>query len=263
MRVLSIGKKSTGIGNIMEKNEETDELIKFESYSVEVQELMGRIPPVILRVELVFIFVLVVVSLALCFLVKVPTTFSFPMELSNTNVLEKVSSKQRGFIMGSVPLRKMAHKGDTLLMMTGCYGMDCDTTYVLAPISGIAYACVPVGEGEIVDKGDLLFFMVDSIKDKMIGKGRVNADLRDVMEKERTVEVQFYGRRLSGKVTSIANYASPFDGSYAIDIEFEIPQDMEKRAVWKQHTEVYVTSREQSVMEKVFPLFKLINNRRK
>lgn len=248
---------------MMERNEETKGLDGVESYSMEVQELMGRIPPAILRVELVLVFVLVAVSLILCVLVKVPKTYSFPIELSNTDVLEKVNSRQRGIIVGSVPLRKMSHKGDTLLVITGCHGKDGDTTYVLAPISGIAYACVPTGEGELVDKGDLLFFMVDSIKDKMMGRGRVNADLRDVVEKERGVEVQFYGRRLSGKITSIANYANPFDGSYAIDMEFDTPRNVEKRAVWKHHAEVYVTSNGQSVMEKVFPLFKLRNNRRK
>ena len=59
---------------MIKKCEDVGSSIENESYSTEVQELMGKIPPVILRLGITFIFILIVVSLFLCSITKVPLT---------------------------------------------------------------------------------------------------------------------------------------------------------------------------------------------
>ena len=250
-----------------EKMEEIRNEIEFSTedglYSTEVQELMGKIPPTILRVGIISIFMLVVTSFLLCCFVKMPETITFPIKLSNVNVLEDVKTGRSGNIVASVPEKKMVYRGDTLLLLVDSQGMIEDTICIQAPISGIAYACAPLVREEFVSKGTTLFFMVDTIKDKIVGIGDASVDLKYEMEKNMKVEAQLNGQVLQGKVNSVARYANPLNGTYAINFMFDYPKEMEKKVVWNNRSEAKITVKDQTVMEKIFPLLRMIKDKRR
>lgn len=245
----------------MEKKcEDAGSPIENESYSTEVQELMGKIPPVILRLGITFIFILIVVSLFLCSITKVPLTTKFSLKLSNVNVLKEVKTERSGYIVGNVPAKRIVHRGDTLLLLVDRYGVVGDTICIRTPISGIAYACIPFTREDFVEKGASLFFIVDSIKNKIEGIGCINIEQKHLMGEIMKVETHLNGQILQGKVVSIARYVNPLNDTYAVKLEFDYPKEMETELVWNSHAEGKVTFKGQTVMKNLFPLLRMIKN---
>lgn len=245
----------------MEKKcEDAGSSIENESYSTEVQELMGKIPPAILRLGITFIFILIVISLLLCSITKVPLTTTFSLKLSNVNVLKEIKTERSGIIVEDVPAKRVVHRGDTLLLLVDRYGMMGDTICIRAPISGIAYACVPFKKEDFVEKGASLLFIVDSIKNKIEGIGCVNIEQKHLMGEIMKVETHLNGQTLQGKVVSIARYMNPLNDTYAVKLEFDYPKEMETEIVWNTHAKGKVTFKGQTIMKNLFPLLRMLKN---
>lgn len=223
-----------------------------ELRSEEVQELMGKIPPVILRVGIsIILFFVVLIYIASNF-IKYPDIIAIPIVAKNVNCMAEIKAVKSGQLVESHMEHSRVYMGDTLAKIAINSGKVIDTLCIKSPFTGFVYPCGTFQEKDYVDENDVLCVVVDSVKNRITAKASISVDLKKIIVPGMTIESKIDNKILQGKVVSIADYANPITESYRITIVFDNSKTFENAIVWNCNTSAKIKTMEQSVFDKFF-----------
>lgn len=232
--------------------ENKQEVPNIELRSEEVQELMGKIPPAILRVGIsIILFFVVLIYIASNF-IKYPDIIAIPIVAKNVNCIAEIKTVKSGQLVESHMEHSRVCMGDTLAKIAINSGEVIDTLCIKSPFTGAVYPCGTFQEKDYVDENDVLCVVVDSVKNRITAKASISADLKKIIVLGMTIESKIDNNILQGKVVSIADYANPTTETYGITIVFENSKTFENAIVWNYHTSAKIKTMEQSVFDKFF-----------
>lgn len=223
-----------------------------ELRSEEVQELMGKIPPAILRVGISVILFFVVLIFIVSNFVKYPDIITIPIVAKNVNCMAEIKAVKSGQLVESHMEHSRVCMGDTLAKIAINSGDVTDTLCVKSPFTGYVYPCSTFQEKDYVDENDVLCVVVDSIKDLIIAKASISSDMKKKIVSSKNIESNIGDILLQGKVASIADYSNPTNGTYIIVMEFEKSKELENMIIWNCHTFAKIKISERSVFDKFF-----------
>lgn len=232
--------------------ENKQEVPNIELRSEEVQELMGKIPPTILRVGISIILFFVVLIYIASNYIKYPNIITIPIVAKNVNCMAEIKSMNSGQLVESNLEHSHVCMGDTLAKIAINSGKVIDTLCIKSPLTGSVYPCGTFQEKDYVDENDVLCVVVDSVKNRITAKASISADLKKIIVSGMTIESKIDNNILQGKVASIADYANPTTETYGITIVFENSKTFENAIVWNCHTSAKIRTMEQSVFDKFF-----------
>lgn len=223
-----------------------------ELRSEEVQELMGKIPPTILRVGISFILSLVIIIFIASNFVKYPDVTIIPIVAKNVSFMIDIKATKSGIISELNMDYGDVCKGDTLVKIITENGDLHDTVFIKSPVTGIVYPFNALQENDYVEENSVLCVIVDSVRDMITAKSTVSTDLKKRLKPGMAIDSDIDGVLLHGKVKAIADYANPNNGAYAIAITFEPAKELENTIVWNSHTDAKIRITEQSIFDKFF-----------
>lgn len=181
---------------------------------------MGKIPPAILRVGISVVLVFVVLIVIASNYIKYPETLSIPVVAKNINYMEEIKATTSGKLIESHMKHSPICVGDTLVQIAVNHGTTIDTVIIRSPMTGIVFPCLPVQENDYVNGNEVLCVVADSVKDRIVAKASLSADLKEKITPGMSVETNIDNNMLQGKIVAMANYANPMDNTYAITIYF-------------------------------------------
>lgn len=221
-----------------------------ELRSEEVQELMGKIPPVILRVGIsVILFFVILIFIASNF-IKYPDIIAIPIVAKNVNCMVELKAVKSGQLVESHMEHSRVCMGDTLAKIAINTGDVIDTLCVKSPFTGYVYPCGTFQEKDYVDENDVLCVVVDSVKDRITAKASISADLKKKIVPGMVIESKVANNIMQGRVISIADYANPANETYTIEIVFENSEEFKHVIVWKCHANAKMKISERSVFDR-------------
>lgn len=223
-----------------------------ELRSEEVQELMGKIPPAILRMGISVILVFIILVYIASNFVKYPDIIAIPIVAKNTNYMAEVKAVKSGLLVESYMEHDHVCVGDTLAKIAVNSGGVLDTICVKSPLTGIAYPCDTFQENDYIEENDILCVVVDSIKKTITAKAFVSVDIKKRIVPGMTIESNFDDIMLQGKVVSIADYVNPANKTYTMTIVFENSQELKNTIIWNYHTNAKIKITERSIFDKFF-----------
>ena len=223
-----------------------------ELRSEEVQELMGKIPPVILRVGISVILFFVVLIFIVSNFVKYPDIITIPIVAKNVNCMVELKAVKPGQLVESHMEHSRVCMGDTLAKIAINSAEVIDTLCIKSPFAGSVYPCGTFQEKDYVDENDVLCVVVDSVKNRITAKASISSDLKRIIVPGMTIESKIDDYILQGKVVSIADYANPTNETYCISIIFDNSKSLRNAIVWNCHTDAKIKTMEQSVFDKFF-----------
>jgi hypothetical protein len=201
--------------------------ISIELRSDEVQELMGKIPPVILRFGIAVILMILLLCSMASFYIKYPAYETVPVTLNIGENTRDVSMPFDGSIVGvKVDDGECVKTHDTLAVIANTTLADNSTTVLYSPSDGIVYACDFFRKGEIVEQGTPLLVVNQNDKGILTGKCYVSQPVRQKMMIGEEIECVGQEIILQGKIGKIAEVMNPKQKGYAVEIVFEdnLPQ---------------------------------------
>lgn len=202
--------------------EEKKGKINIELRSEEVQELMGKIPPMILRFGIGIILMILLLFFIASFYVKYPTYETVPVKLNIGENTRDVSMPFDGIIVGvKVDDGECVKIHDTLMVISSPTQVGSDTIVLCSPSDGIVYACDFFKKGEIIEQGTPLFLVNQNDKGNMTGKCYVSQPIKQKMMIGEEIECVGQEIVLHGKVGKIAEVMNPLQKGYAIEILFD------------------------------------------
>lgn len=223
-----------------------------ELRSEEVQELMGKIPPAILRVGISVILVFVILIYIASNFIKYPDIIAIPIVAKNVNCMAEIKAVKSGLLIGSHIWHGHVCMGDTLAIIAVNSNDIIDTICIKSPFTGILYPCDTFQEMDYVNENDVLCVVVDSIKNMITAKAYISADLKKKIVPDMTIESNIDNNMLQGRVISIAEYANPANKTYNMTIVFENSKELENAIIWNCHTNAKIKITERSVFDKFF-----------
>lgn len=202
--------------------------INIELRSEEVQELMGKIPPMILRFGIGIILMILLLFFIASFYIKYPTYETVSVKLNIGENTRDVSMPFDGIIVSvKVNDGECVKIHDTLMVISNPTQAGSDTIVLCSPSDGIVYACDFFKKGEIIEQGTHLFFVNQNDKGKLTGKCYVSQLVKQKMMIGEDMECVGQEITLQGKIGKIAEVMNPLQKGYAVEIVFEddLPQD--------------------------------------
>ena len=182
-----------------------------ELRSEEVQELMGKVPPVILKVGISIILLFVVLILGACFCIKCKEVVSIPIEVRNLGISIRISPIEMGQILKANTERSFfVRVGDTLVTMVSAHENKLDTTYITAPMEGVAFADVCFQRGDEINPNMVLYVIADSVYQDALAKSLVNDTLGKKLQNGMKVKALVNGVLLTGKITQLYSLRNGF-----------------------------------------------------
>ena len=223
-----------------------------ELRSEEVQKLMGKIPPAIMRIGNSVMLILLIFVFIASNLIKYPDTITIPIVAKNVNYLSEIKVPKHGKLIESHMKRGHAFMGGTIAKVAVINGGIIDTACILSPFTGVVHPCDVFQENDYVVANDVLCVVADSIKDVITAKASVSVNLKKKIMLGMEVESYINANVVHGKIVSIANCANPSDGTYRITIIFEKSKELENTIVWDCHTDARIKINGQTLFEKIF-----------
>lgn len=202
--------------------------INIELRSEEVQELMGRIPPMILRFGIGIILMILLLFFIASFHIKYPTYETVPVKLNIGESTRDVAMPFDGIIVDvKVKDGEQVGKHDTLMVISNPTLAGNDTMSLHSPLKGTVYARDFFEKGETVRQGTPLFVVRQDGNEKLTGKCYVS---QQVKQKITTgAEVECIGQEIAvhGRISKIAEVMNPSQKGYAVEIAFDddLPQE--------------------------------------
>lgn len=222
-----------------------------ELRSEEVQELMGNIPPAILRIGITFILFFVILIFVASNLIKYPDIISIPIVAKNVNYMTEIKVIKPGRLIDLNIEYGHTCKGDTLSKLTSNDSGIQDTISIISPISGIIYPCNTLHINDYVEENNILCIVVDSIKNKITAKAFISIEIKNKISTGTSLESNINNIPVKGIVTSIAKYAEPNKRTYSIAMEFEMPKELDNTIVWDYHLSAKIRLSKKSVFNKI------------
>lgn len=203
------------------------EKINIELRSEEVQELMGKIPPMILRFGIGIILMILLLFFIASFYVKYPTYETVPITLKMDESTLHIMMPANGMILEiMVNDGESVKRNDTLAVIANTTSSDNETTALCSPSDGIVYACDFFEKEENIEQGTPLFVVNQNDKGKKTGKCYVSQLVKQKMMIGG--EIECVGQEIvrHGKVGKVAEVMNPLQKGYAVEILFDedLPQ---------------------------------------
>lgn len=221
-----------------------------ELRSEEVQELMGKIPPAILRMGITIILCFIVAVLIVSNFIKYPFIIEIPGKAWNVNVLSEIKANDSGQIFDLLNEHGVIHKGDTLARLFVGNNAFLKTIYLKSPYTGYIYPCHTIQNSDYVNKGEVLFVVVDSIKNRVRVTTSIPIKLKEKIKIGTPVEAEIHGYVLQGKINYIAKYAKPNSGAYSVAIELMLPPEFPDMIIWNDRITTKIKIEEKKLFEK-------------
>lgn len=205
--------------------------INIELRSEEVQELMGRIPPVILRVGIGSILLILLLFFVASFHIKYPTYETVPVKLNIGENTRNVAMPFDGIIVDvKVDDGECIKMHDTLMLVVNPIPAGNDITVLRSPSDGIVYACDFLEKGMSFKQGTPLFVIRQGCNEKLTGKCYVGQQIKQKIAMGTEVECVGQGVVLNGRIGKVAEVVNPQQKGYAVEIVFDgnaLPKDIQ------------------------------------
>ncbi len=235
----------------MEAEKKPERQVRYiELRSEEVQELMGRVPPAILRIGISLVLLFVVLLLAVSCFVKYPETLSVSACAGNTNAITEIRTEAAGLYRAhdDALVRKVS-PGDTLFAIaTRGAGLQ----YAVAPQAGYVYPCGKVQDGDYVHRDSVVCLLADSVGKELTATAEIGQDIRRSVRAGMRVEAVVNGISVRGTVTRISTFPSPLDGTYALRMVFEENAELAGMLFCNKPISVSILTDERTVFDKFF-----------
>lgn len=137
-----------------------DKIPNIELRSEEVQELMGKIPPLILRVGLLIVLFFILFFISICSVLSCPESLSTEaVVVPNVGIREVVSPYNGKLVLTLKDVKTKVDKGDTIIGIE--YNLNSknvkDTFYVEASSEAVAYKTSLYPLNSHINKGECLY----------------------------------------------------------------------------------------------------------
>ena len=205
--------------------------INIELRSEEVQELMGKIPPMILRFGIGIILMILLLFFVASFYIKYPTYETVSVKLNIGESTRDVAMPFDGIIV-DVKIKDGEQVGmhDTLVVISNPTQAGNDTMSLHSPLNGTVYARDFFEKGETVRQGTPLFVVRQDGNEKLTGKCYVSLQIKQKIATGAEVECIGQEIAVNGKISKIAEVMNPSQKGYAVEIAFEgdlLPKEIE------------------------------------
>jgi hypothetical protein len=218
----------------------------------EVQELMGKIPPAILRFGIFIIFFFFITIILVSSFINYPDIEKVPINVKNVTKIIGIKTNCSGQILKINLKRHHVYKGDTLVWLLTSKEDELDTVCIVSPTTGITYPCNSFSKGNYIEKNTILFVLADSIQQVIISNAFVSNNLRKKIKIGMPIEADIDGICFYGKVNNIAKYANPINRTYAIALKFDTPKEFNDIILWKIPSVAKIRISNQSIFDKFF-----------
>ncbi len=226
---------------------------RIELRSGEMQELMGRVPPAILRMGISVILVFLVLAFASGYYIKYPDTITVMATLRNTNYAIDIKNSRGGIVRNEIPgYVRHVIEGETLAVITPQYGEEAYPEFIVSPTRGIAYPCDNFKKKDYVDEGTSFCTVADTVYLKVKARASVTNVQKGRLHPGMKAETSVNGCRMEGEITYIAKYANIRNGTYSMLMEFTLPTESAADIIWNYHATVKITTGEHSVLNSFF-----------
>lgn len=234
------------MNNVMEEKQPNIEL-----RSEEVQELMGGIPPLILRIGIFMWGIFIALILVLAAFVHFPETITLNGLANNTCNAQEFFVPESGRIV-TITSKERINVGDTIIGIVPA-GIWMDTIYMRSPLSGTLYNFRVLRKGDCVEKNTPISLIVDAIDHTVrvyatISSGKGN----EIVECHSQLKMQIDGVELLGNIKEIASLPNSEDGSYSLLAEFALPHTMNNAIIWNVPVSMKIMIKEETILQKVF-----------
>ncbi len=235
-----------------EKKKPKRQLKYIELRSEEVQELMGNIPPAILRVGISMVLVFVVVLITASCFVKYPEVLTVDAELRNTNSICEVRADIAGkyHVYGEKMSVRRVAEGDTLFGIA-VKGKE-QIMYSVAPSDGYVYPCGLLQDRGYVRKDSVICLLADTVNGGLTASANIGQDVRNMMRENMSVEANIDGITVQGRIAIIAEYPNPLNNTYAMRIEFEDTPELKGMLFYNRSVAVGIKVDEKTILDKFF-----------
>ena len=158
--------------------------INIELRSEEVQELMGKIPPMILRFGIGSILSILLLFFIASFYIKYPTYETVPVKLNIGENTHEVAMPSDGIILDVRVNDGESVKTHDTLMVISCPTLVSNDTIILhSPSDGIIYSCDFLEKGMSFKQETPLFVIRKGSNGKMTGKCYVSQQIKQKIER--------------------------------------------------------------------------------
>lgn len=137
-----------------------DKIPNIELRSEEVQELMGKIPPLILRVGMFLVLFFILFFISICSVLRCPETLGTEAVVIPNGGIREIASPYNGKLVFTLKdVKTKVDKGDTIIGVE--YNLNSknvkDTFYVEAPTEAVAYKASFYPLNSQINKGECLY----------------------------------------------------------------------------------------------------------
>ncbi len=235
----------------MEAEKKPERQVRYiELRSEEVQELMGRVPPAILRIGISLVLLFVVLLLAVSCFVKYPETLSVSASVGNTNAITEIRTEASGLYRVHDDARvQKVKRGDTLFAIaTRGAGLQ----YAVAPQAGYVYPCGKVQDGDYVQQDSVACLLADSVGKELTATAEIGQDIRRSVKTGMRVEAVVNGISIHGVVTRLSSFPNPLDGTYSLRMVFEENAELTGILFCHKPISVSILTDERTIFDKFF-----------
>lgn len=190
---------------------------KIELKSKEVQDLMGRMPSVVIRMGQGGIFIIFLIMCIVVLFFKYPNYTIICSGISNVNFYKIVYAETQGRV------HSIHHKygdiinyGDTLCVIE----KDDRKQFIVSSSKGYIFAFGEMQEDNYVDSKTCLCVITDTIYTAPISTFYVTEEQVNQLRIGTLTEGQWEYGQLEGSITQIATYPNPQTGMYRIKIQW-------------------------------------------
>lgn len=189
----------------------------FQLRSEETQELMGEIPPIIVRMGISIIFLLLILFLVASYFLRYPEYWETKVEISPQNATFEIKSEYDGVIKYITNKHTKVYKNDTLVILNTKKG----NIILKTPITGFIYQCCFFHNNQKIDKNDILFIVSPYKSIKLTGIAYVPLKVIKNIPINKNIEIITPdGQTLRGNIIKKSTVLNPKNNLYAIEIEF-------------------------------------------
>lgn len=219
--------------------------------SEEVQELMGKIPPCIMRYGITIISLILLFFLITSYYIKYPEYSNVIIEVFPKTPTYEIKSTIDGYVRNIInSTEECVSIGDTLATI---YTTD---SYIIlkSPITGIAYKCNFYQPHRKVTKNDILFIVTPKGSIDITGIANIPPNIIDNINIGQDIEVHLENNKpLIGKIIKKSSILNPNNGYYAVELSFDA--NIQKHIISKEKGTATIETSKKTVFEHLFKRF--------
>lgn len=197
------------------------EKISLELRSEEVQELMGKIPPMILRFGIGIILMILLLFFVASYYVKYPVYESVSVVFSQGSEQETAMPVDGTILEIMVGDGEQVRMHDTLAIISGTLQSVGEAVALCSSVTGVAYACDFFEKGETIRQGTPLFVVRQNARGLLKGKCYVGQEAKQHLSVGKEIECLDDGVVVRGRITRMAEIRNSAQGGYAVEILFD------------------------------------------